>query len=492
MVHGTHISRAAAAVAFICLATANASAQSFDEMRKRYDSFKQEARQQYDDFRKKANEEYVQFIRDAWQRYEAEPAQPAPQKPKPPVIPTAKPVDNPQPRQLPVSDVIIPDPVPATPPQPVEPIPQQPASPTLREVAFDFYGTPCTVRVNIGEPVRLGGYEEQDVADMWQQLTDEGFDAAIADCLQLRSTMNLCDWAYLSLTGRFAETYCGHKGNDAVVVQAYVLTQSGYKVRMARANDRLTILMPSENEIWSYSFIKRDDCRYYILDRSLKGSSFYVCDVPFPGEKFSSLYMQSQPSFAMTPTSGRQLKAERYPQIAVTADTNEQLMEFYNSYPLTNDWDMYAYASLSDRLKGELYPVLRKAIDGKSEAEAANMLLNFVQTAFDYKTDDEQFGYERPLFGDETFYYPYSDCEDRSILFSILVRDLLDLDAALVSYPNHLATAVCFTEYVKGDYIVLNGRRYTVCDPTYIGADIGMTMPDMDNASADVILLNRQ
>lgn len=492
MAHVKVISRAAALTAAVICTTANVSAQSFDEMRQRYETFKQQAQQEYEDFRRKANEEYVQFIRDAWQRYEAQPAEPAPMKPKPPVIPTAKPVDNPQPRELPVSEVITPEPAPVAPPQPLEPIPQQPSSPSLREVAFDFYGTPCTVRVNAGDTARLHGYDEEDVADMWQQLSDSGFDAAVADCLQLRSTMKLCDWAYLTLAGRFAETYCGDKGNDAAVVQAYILTQSGYKVRMARADDRLTILMPSENEIWSYSFISRDDCRYYILDRSLKGSAFYVCDVPFPGEKFSSLYMQSQPDFAVEPTARREFRAERYPQIAVTTDTNEHLLEFYNGYPLTNDWDMYAYASLSDRLKGELYPVLRNAIAGKSEAEAANMLLDFVQTAFEYKTDDEQFGYERPLFGDETFYYPYCDCEDRSILFSILVRDLLDLDAALVSYPNHLATAVCFTDYVQGDYIVLNGRRYTVCDPTYIGADIGMTMPDMDNASAEVILLNRE
>ena len=27
------------------------------------------------------------------------------------------------------------------------------------------------------------------------------------------------------------------------------------------------------------------------------------------------------------------------------------------------------------------------------------------------------------------------------------------------------------------DYIVVDGKRYTICDPTYIGADIGMCMP---------------
>lgn len=191
----------------------------------------------------------------------------------------------------------------------------------------------------------------------------------------------------------------------------------------------------------------------------------------------------------MSPVGERQFRSKRYPQLAVTVAPNRNLLDFYNNYPLSNDWDMYALASLDEATEAMLYPALRNAVAGKSKREAADILIDFVQTAFEYKTDPEQFGYERPLFGDETFYYPYSDCEDRSILYSILVRELLGLDAALIAYPNHLATAVCFGDDAQGDYITVGGRRYTVCDPTYIGASTGMTMPDMDNARATVILL---
>ena len=38
--------------------------------------------------------------------------------------------------------------------------------------------------------------------------------------------------------------------------------------------------------------------------------------------------------------------------------------------------------------------------------------------------------------------------------------------------------------------ILLNGQRYIVCDPTYIGAPVGLTMPNMDNNKASVILLD--
>jgi hypothetical protein len=32
-------------------------------------------------------------------------------------------------------------------------------------------------------------------------------------------------------------------------------------------------------------------------------------------------------------------------------------------------------------------------------------------------------------------------------------------------------------------------RRYTICDPTYINAPVGRTMPGMDNSEAQVIVL---
>ena len=116
------------------------------------------------------------------------------------------------------------------------------------------------------------------------------------------------------------------------------------------------------------------------------------------------------------------------------------------------------------------------------------MLINFVQTAFNYKTDGDQFGYERPLFGDETLYYPYSDCEDRSILYSILVRELLGLEAVLLYYPGHLATAVAFPNNQSfGYHFTWKNKVFTICDPTYIGADIGECMPQFRTTSPEVI-----
>jgi len=236
-----------------------------------------------------------------------------------------------------------------------------------------------------------------------------------------------------------------------------------------------------------------DGKKYYILDREARGQSrsYQVYETSFPHEKTASLKMPRTPRLGQETGTGKIFQSRRYQDTFAEVITNKNLIDFYNDYPVSGNWDNYVRASLSEEIKNTLYPALRAQISGKTKLDAANILMNFVQTAFNYKTDQEQFGYERPLFGDETFYYPYSDCEDRSILFAILVRELLGLDVVLLHYPQHLTTAVNFgDEDVYGSYFVIDGKKYIVSDPTYIGAPVGECMPQFRNSSAEIVKIN--
>ena len=165
-------------------------------------------------------------------------------------------------------------------------------------------------------------------------------------------------------------------------------------------------------------------------------------------------------------------------------------------------WAMYANTPFNANIAQSLYSQFVTIFkqfknanlkDGEDERilipAYVDILCHWVQTAFVYEYDDKVWGHDRAFFADETLYYPYCDCEDRSILLTRIVRDLLGLKCALVYYPEHLATAIAMGENVKGDFIRIDGVKYLVCDPTYIGASIGMTMPEMDNKSAKVIVL---
>jgi hypothetical protein len=114
---------------------------------------------------------------------------------------------------------------------------------------------------------------------------------------------------------------------------------------------------------------------------------------------------------------------------------------------------------------------------GKTDKQKVATLLEFIQKSFPYQTDKEQFGREKYFFPDELFFYPFSDCKDQSVLFTNLVRHYTRLKCVGLDYPGHVNTAVCFQEEINGNYLIINGLKYIVCDPTYINAPIGY-LPD--------------
>ena len=131
-----------------------------------------------------------------------------------------------------------------------------------------------------------------------------------------------------------------------------------------------------------------------------------------------------------------------------------------------------------------------KAIAGRSQLEAVQALTYFVQTALEYEFDNKVWGYDRLFYAEETLFYPYADSEDRAILLSRLVRDLVGLEAMIFYYPGHLALGVHFDEDIEGTHVIYNGDRFVLCDPTFINAPVGRAMPDfMDEDPERMILL---
>ncbi len=459
--------------------------QAAQQSRQEYANFRRQAEADYAAFRKKANEEYAQAVQKAWTHMGIQAAEPKPAEPPAPRPPAPVPDRIPTTIRLPQSTV---EPALARPtPQPLPPIPEpEPEVPTLQ---FDLYSTPCNVHADKRSlQFRLSGTDENSIAKAWQELSQEKYDGLLHDCLAQREALHLADWGYLQLLQNMSEQLLGKGSNEAVLLQMYLFAQSGYRVRMAREDNRLVLLVPFNRSIYNYSYITLDGIKHYVLSKN-RQKSIYVCSVSFPKEQMANILLTELPALNGNRQSKRSFSGNRFGTMQAEVAVDKNLINFLNDYPLSDAWDYYSLAGFSNVVKTTLYPALRSQIEGKSKHKAANMLLDFVQHAFQYATDQEQFGYERPLFGDESFYYPKNDCEDRSIVYSILVRELLGLDVVLVHWPGHLGTAVAFPEEVQGDYFVVDGRRYTVCDPTYIGADVGETMPQFKGVSAKIVRL---
>ena len=416
----------------------------------------------------------------------AKPAAPATKPTCPnakPACPNAKPTcPNAQPTAPTTKPVVV----------PVVPPAAKPSAPTgelftasADKQMVNFCGQKVYVDKSLKGVCSIGNMRENAIADAYETMCKADYKALVDDCRKVKKELNLNDWGIFLFVREASKTLCTDE-NAAVVMQQFLLNELGYKSKMARRADRnqMLLFVAADCQVYGHPYFTKDGLNYYNLT-SNESCQFYMCQEDSPKAK-SKLNMQVNHAPALNAGMVNSVHKNRSGSVAVSVDVPKSLMEFYGSMPQC-DYSVYVNAEVNPSVASKVLSTLAPLVNGKGEAEAANLLINFVQTGFQYATDQEQFGYEKPFFVEELFYYPYCDCEDRSVLYSYLVRNLLKLDVVLLDYPNHIATAVCFNENVSGDFVTVGGKKYVVCDPTYIGASIGKAMPQFKNVAAKVL-----
>ena len=294
-----------------------------------YNEFRRQAQVDYESFRDEANRQYAVFVKEAWKQYKVMPAIPKPMdEDKPPVVikdeERQKPVED---KPLPIKNTVTP-PAPEPQPVPVTPIREQP-KPAEKHVTFSVYGTAMKVRFNDEQRFYLSDCSELSVANAWQQLSGKDYNNTIRDCLELRITKKLSDWAYLNMLSKMAEA-CVGKGNAATLLTAYIFCQSGYQMRLARVGEQLKLLFGTEHVIYGKGFYRIDDVNYYMYDG--EEERLHICNVAFPQEKPMSLLIPQQQDFAVAKSAERTLKSEHFQDMNVKIKVNKNLIDFYSSY----------------------------------------------------------------------------------------------------------------------------------------------------------------
>lgn len=482
-------------------------ADDFDTFKKQaaesFNNFLNKSNDEFEDFRAKANEEMLDFMQRPWPVFKKE--EPIKEKTDPePIIVIPKddepqPEPKPEPKPIVIKEVVTP-PKPKPQPMPVSPIKPKPVEVPKPDTDISLYGTRFSFKYCSMPKASMKTANEQNIIEAFGILTKSNMDNLLDDCLANRSNKNLCDWLYVKMIQKLSSRLYPEDTNMQMLLSGFLLIQSGYDIRFAYDTKGLFHVLFSCSGYYmnKKGFFLLDNKRYYPLSEGFP-DNLNILPFKYPGEQAVSFDMYKSPSLAFAPGVKRELPVHSYPGITLSMTTNKNLIDFYNEYPTGtvddskfSKWAVYANIPASNEMKSNIYPVLKNAISGKNQRDAANILIK-VAESFDYKRDIDMWGVEdRALFPDETWNYFYSDCEDHAINFTRLIRDLLDLDAVLLYYPGHLASAVAFTDNSAiGDYIVYKGRKYIVCDPTYFYANIGITMPDMDNKTAVVVELRK-
>ncbi len=243
---------------FVLVGVMDAQNESFEKYRakqiQRFNAYNEKRHLEFEEFRRKRNEKFAEFVRSRWALFETVKGTPKPKEQEvPPILFDKDKLIPPTPNPLPFDEIVKIN-IPTPQPLPIEPIEEIPIGKPIKDGAkepvwkeepslrFEFFGTPLQVRLDKSKQFRLKKISENAIADAWLELSEPIYTNLIYDCLNIRKTHSLCDWAYLEMLHAMADAACGEGTNESTLLMAYVYCQSGYKMRLARTNKRLYMI----------------------------------------------------------------------------------------------------------------------------------------------------------------------------------------------------------------------------------------------------------
>lgn len=449
------------------------------DLQREFDAYVHQENDRFDQTIRQMNKEFALYLRQEWKPFDLFTRQTLLKDPDQPV---SKPQEN------------LPPPLRASQEESVTYVPLPPfheqldSAPTPLKKTCSFYERTVSFPFRPAYPVRLEGTRETAVAAAWNRASDVDYTPLLETLQTYKTELRLNDWGFMLLVRRTVETLYGEEHGDRIVfLTTYLLNQAGESARLGRVDGRLVLLLEIKEIVYALPQLTSDGRTFTLIsDQPLPASlQLYTYRKSFPrARRPLSLHIPAFPAVGETILTHNLPNRWRDTTIRVTV--NKAWIDFLATLPQT-DFGVYLESATSPQME-KLIQKLGVYTDGLEEKEAVGLLLDFVQNAFAYQSDTRQFGQEKVFFPDEMLYYPYNDCEDRAILFCRLVSRLLHLKVALVSYPNHIAAAVCFQRPVEAATSYRSGTdTYTLCDPTYIHAGLGECMPQFVGQQAKLI-----
>ncbi|MDE7160546.1 MAG: hypothetical protein K2O24_06875 [Muribaculaceae bacterium] len=326
----------------------------------------------------------------------------------------------------------------------------------------------------------------ENSAAQWRLLQDEKVGEIVgAELKSLADSMNLNDYLRYELT----RSYVNAKFPDAsqmsrTALVHYLLVHQGYGPLLGSSDGAAFIVLPAEQQLfqkpavpntYNYLFnVDNEDLSKYNLT-----VNFFCVEPPknVPGGKSFDFRLDNLkiPELPVDYTAA-------YGDIVLKGTVNALLMPILHKYPQMST-EGFAESTVDAKFHKDLLDQVKAQVAGLSPEEAAEKLLSFTQWGFDYMTDDEQHGFEKPYFLEENFFYPANDCEDRSIFYTTLLWNVLGLESQLLAYPNHESASVKLPNCIRRDSYYYNyaGEPFVIADPTYQGAPIGIAMDFYEN-----------
>lgn len=432
-----------------------------------FENFKRTQSSSFKEYKDERDSIFNNYLKSQWKVYKEQQSKVIYEKPKPKKLPTAmaKPIKKVGPK---VNIKII-EFKPLKKPKKVEAI--------HKNTSLPFFGT--SLEFDVSNDIRTANYfprNQKGITSFFERVASSEHEELVKDIQKVKTDLNLNDWGiYLLVLELSREIYS--EQDNAKLFSWFIFNKLGYSVKVGIVNKHIVLLHYSKKIIYStpsYSFLNKN---FYALSHYNKGSigRVYTYAQNYPGsESPLDLSLRSLPNFVQNKHHKDLSFINNGKKVKIEFSYNKNLIDFMATYPQAN-YETYFNAPLENDTYTQIAKGLKKHIDGKKISEAMNFVLHFVQKSFKYEVDNQQFGREKVMFAQETLYFNRSDCEDRAILFSYLIKELFGIDVIGVKYKDHMNTALYIP--MDGDSVKAGSKRFVIADPTYVNANIGQSMP---------------
>ena len=469
-------------------------AQNNQNFEKSFEEFLQTINQTFNTFQDSINTVFAKALEDQWEEFQVFAKIPVPVKPNPKipsVVDTLK-RNIPAPVEISVKKIETPqkeDPYPQKEKEESEAVAPNPPQMLPYYKTINLWNTTFEIPYDITlENLSLTSMQEKSIAEFWRTLSHTEYQSTVSTLTEIKHKSALNDYGLAVLCSEYTKSIWANnmqKKNEINILLIFLLNQLSLEAKIVRTANNLEPVIYSPQTVYAMSYVTINKKQYYFLFSTNESSSIFSYKINF-SEKVSGLDFNVYKPLNITSVNReKELKVKKL-NTTITLTYAEDAIAYYKNYPQVNV-NICTNAAVSNAFKNSVIQELKPLLKEKTEQEAVDILLNFMQYAFEYKTDDEQYGYEKWNFCEENLFYPYNDCEDRAFLFSWLVQELLQLDVVLLLFSDHVSTAVHFNTPIIGHYFNIDGHVFTICDPTYIGATIGMMPPEYKNEEAEIV-----
>jgi len=459
----------------------------FDAFDKEFEEFYKSAEDEFNEFKAKNDSVFIQFLKESWKEFEVfQQSQPVRPKPKEqPVIEKKTETIQNKIEIAPIGqDTTIPE------KKIAESIlmESKPMNYGSRFVTktFEVFGEKGEIYYYPDKLPVLNQVNQQSIISFYTDLSDNNliWSYNINQLHKLKQFCDFNDWGYYNILAKASKNIFNRKNEQTLFIW-FALIKSGYRVKVGFNDSNIYLLLPSKQELFNIQFLSENGLKYYLFDNTQNQSvqiktyqGFYTDEA-----KIFSFSLNNLPKLTGGSMEYRKLV---YDHKIIDFEFNSEIIEFLNSFPQC-ELSVYFEPPISASNLSALDKVFIPLFKGKLNREKVDILLSFVQSSIAYETDQEQFGRERYMFAEECLYYPYSDCEDRTVLLGQLVKHYTGLPAIGLEFKDHVTLAVHFPGEEYGNYVLFEGKKYFICDSTYINATSGMIPENLKNERPIII-----